>query len=153
MKRVIEFKPAAKKGDPDAFPATMKPRDYGRECPHDAVTVSETERKVTCRRCNADLDALWVLADWAKRWDRERWKVTAEKQLDKDVIAFHAYGGRVVIRPSGVAVELKGRRWASSCSGGVTDQLRSALQRAMQDLNWEAQRDALGKRVNPEPTP
>ena len=129
--RVVEFKPKPE-GKAEEFPATVKRRTYGpEECGHlSGVVVSEHERTVECRRCKVALDPLTVVADWAKRWDRERWSVRREKELDRMVARWHEHGGRITVRPSGVVVEREGKRWASSCSGGMTEQLDNALRRA-----------------------
>jgi hypothetical protein len=133
-KRVVEFKPKPKDATPE-YPATVKPRNYSTDCQHEGQkTLDESARTITCDGCKAVLDPIAVVARWAHKWDRQRWAFRQEKELDRSVDAWLERGGRITIRPSGVVVEYEGRRWASSCSGGMSDQLRSALQRAAWDI-------------------
>ena len=136
--RVVEFKPKAPPPS-EEYPATVRARDYKRECNHRPATLDTQDRTVTCMKCDAKLDAFDVLLSIASKWDRQRWTIRQEKQLDKDIAEWLGAGGKVTIRPSGVVIEASGRRWASSCSGGMSDQLRSAISRALRDLKREQQ--------------
>lgn len=136
--RVVQFKPKASAKALD-YPATVTPRDHARQCDHRPCTLDLQLRTVTCTKCNATLDAFDTFAGIAQKWDHQRWTILREKQLDSDVAEWLAGGGRITIRPSGVVIEFLGRRWASSCGGGMSDQLRSALSRALRDIKREQQ--------------
>lgn len=128
--RVVEFKPKPAQRD-DTYPAMMKPRDFMTECKHAVVLIAEEARTVECEACKVLLDPVACMAKWAKKWDRERWSIRHEKELDIKVGAWLKGGGKIIVRPSGVVVEAHGRRWSSSCSGGLTEQLRNAIDRAV----------------------
>ena len=135
--RVVEFKPKAQERSGD-FPATIKRRDYGRECPHRQVVVDEPGRQVECEKCEAVLDPIAVLAWISREWDAERWRIGEDKKLNRRINEWHEAGGRISIQPSGVVVRRGQKRWSSRCSGGATAQLLSALESAGYDLRLES---------------
>lgn len=127
---VVDFKPLAKPRESE-FPVEQKKRDYTKAtCHHNAVFVDDADRIVECQTCGVPVDPIAFIAKLGAAWDRERWRVRTENALAKAVIYLHQAGGRITIRPSGVVVDLRGERWASSVSGGVTQQMDSALDRA-----------------------
>lgn len=154
---IVEFKPARSEPD-DQFPAKMKPRLYSSECKHESVIVSEQERVVTCAhpKCEAVLDPIAVIARWAKDWDTERWYLGRAREVDRRAHDWFRRGGKISVTPSGVTVQLAGRKWSTRVSGGVTEQLKSALQRAEQDVGTfenPKRNDSAQLRTNVVPNP
>lgn len=143
MAEIVEFKPAAPEPSDD-FPATVKRRDYVNDCQHPhPYLVDESARSISCQKCETVLDPVAVVLAWSRAWDRKRWDLARDQKLDRMVVDWHGAGGRIVIRPSGVVVEMKGERWASSCGGGTLAQLNSALERASGDLSWRKDKSKL----------
>ena len=149
--KLYEFKPAAKEGN-EEFPATRKERDYSKpRCDHGRVEVDLDARTLDCRDCRAAVDPMAYISYLAGKWDAERFRVKREKTMDRRVIDFHKLGGRITVRPSGVVADLKGRRWSTSVSGGVSAQLENVMDRVSQDGIFDPPRAIPG--FNPPKAP